>query len=440
MRLLPPIPDYSWINAANAGLDIFSPLRSYALKSFDDAVDALVGDARNAKMAAAAEAALKRLVHANNVSEADALLAKIAQRKSINARDEASAIRRSVGLSELPDAIARFLILAGQAPLLPPHGQKTLPAYSRAAELEPDDAWTLIIFAILDDKGKAEFRWPGPKPLGCNMRAARPAMQATARMRSGRLSNRSCRRPRASGVRAKPCCARFGTPSNISPPKDFPPFTTVRHYFYRLRDNGALDLLNEALVCAARTLCGRAGEPTAAIIDSQSVKTTESGGPRGGVCLRAGQGPDPMDAGKKIKGRKRHIVTDTQGHMLTGIMHEASVQDRDGAPRVIGLACEFFPTIAHIFADSGYAGEKLETALAQMNELVIEIVKRPDGAKGFVLVARRWVVERTLAWINRCRRLAKDWEASSASSEAWMLIASIRQLARRIVRLGLSIS
>ena len=205
-------------------------------------------------------------------------------------------------------------------------------------------------------------------------------------------------------------------------PKDFPPFTTVQHYFYQLRESGALDLLNEALVDAARALGGRAKEPTAAIIDNQSVKTTEAGGPRG------------FDAGKKIKGRKRHIVTDTQGHMLTGIVHEASIQDRDGAPRVIGFACESFSTVTHVFADSGYAGEKLEAALAKMNGPVIEIVKRPDGAKGFVLVARRWVVERTLAWLNRCRRLAKDWEASIASSEAWLLIASIRQLSRRIAR------
>ena len=122
--------------------------------------------------------------------------------------------------------------------------------------------------------------------------------------------------------------------------------------------------------------------------------------------------------------------------MLTGIVHEASIQDRDGAPGVIGFACESFPTIPHIFADSGYAGEKLETALAKMNGPAIEIVNRPDGAKGFVLVARRWLVERTLSWINRCRRLAKDWEASIASSEAWLLIASIRQLSRRLARLA----
>ena len=137
-------------------------------------------------------------------------------------------------------------------------------------------------------------------------------------------------------------------------PKCFPPFTTVQYYFYRLRDSGVLDLLNEALVCVARKLCGRDQEPTAAIIDSQSVKTTEAGGPRG------------FDAGKKIKGRKRHIVTDTQGHMLTGVVHEANIQDRDGAPGVISLACASFPCIVHVFADGGYAGEKLEEALAKV--------------------------------------------------------------------------
>jgi len=189
-------------------------------------------------------------------------------------------------------------------------------------------------------------------------------------------------------------------------PKDFPPFMTVQHYLYWLRDSGALDLLNDALVCASRTLCGRAEEPTVAIIDSQSVKSTEAGDPRG------------FDAGKKIKGRKRQIVTGTQGHMLTGIAHEASIQDRDGAPRVIGFAYESFQTVTYVFADSGYAGEKLEAALAKMNGPAIEIVKRPDGAKGFALVAKRWVVERTLSWINCCRTLAKDREASIASSEA----------------------
>ena len=141
-----------------------------------------------------------------------------------------------------------------------------------------------------------------------------------------------------------------------------------------------------------------------------------------------------IDAGKKIKGRKRNIVTDTEGNMLHGATHAADIQDRDGAPSTIGAVCDSFPTLSFLFADSTYAGDRLETDMLSMDGANIEIVRRPGQVKGFIVIARRWVVERTFSWLGRCRRLAKDWETSIASSDAWLLIASIRRAVRFVAR------
>ena len=208
-------------------------------------------------------------------------------------------------------------------------------------------------------------------------------------------------------------------------PKDLPPKSTVYRYFCDWGCDGVLDRIHHALYVACRENIEREASPTAAILDSQSVKSAE----KGGACID----PHGFDAGKKIKGKKRHVLVDTEGLLLHAIVHSADVQDRDGGILVMSTLFGRFPFLKKLIADAGYQGPQFKQALAKtLPHLEIEIVKRSDRAKGFVLLPKRWIVERSIAWFNRCRRLAKDWENLNLSALIFLRLASIRLMLRKL--------
>ena len=205
-------------------------------------------------------------------------------------------------------------------------------------------------------------------------------------------------------------------------PHDLPPWRTVYHYFWTWRRTGVWQQIHDCLREQVREAVGRQKNPSAAILDSQSIRTSEAGGVRG------------YDGGKKIRGRKRHILVDTLGLLLFVVVTSANVQDRNGAQLLLSPLATQFRRLRLLWADGAYAGE-LETwtrGLRKWGKLRLEIVRKPKGQKGFAVLPWRWRVERTFAWLCRNRRLRCDYERLPQTTESLIYVAMIRLMTRRL--------
>jgi putative transposase len=205
-------------------------------------------------------------------------------------------------------------------------------------------------------------------------------------------------------------------------PASFPNWSTVYGIFWRWRNDGLWQKIHDTLRERARRQAGKKATPTVAIIDSQSVRTAEGGLQRG------------YDAGKKITGRKRHLAVDTLGLILAVVIHGAEWQDQDGACWVLEKLQAGFRRLKVIFGDAAYGRANLPDYVKDTFGWILQTILRPVGLKGFVVLPKRWIVERTFAWLARYRRHSKDYERTTASSEAFTYIAMIALMSKRLAR------
>jgi putative transposase len=204
-------------------------------------------------------------------------------------------------------------------------------------------------------------------------------------------------------------------------PADFPPWSTVHTYYRAWRRDGTWQALHDALVPQVRQKAGRASTPETAYLDSQSVKASGAGGPVG------------YDAGKKVTGRKRHVLVDSLGLLLVAVVTAASVSDPVGAEDVLALLpLDRLPRLKRIWADAAYAAHRVAEAVAFWGRYALEVVRRPDGVTGWVLLPKRWVVERTFAWLGRYRVLSKEYERGTESSETNLYLAMTHLMLQRL--------
>lgn len=358
------------------------------------------------------------------------ILKELVQENPVLSLDDlVSAFRQRTGITVSTPTVRKYLLEAGFERSRPPRPRSAAPTAGGPTKPEPP-AKTYGYGPAHRDPGDAA-RYP------CGLTDSEWE-QVRAIFEPARAAGRPPKYSRRQMLDACVYVLRSGCSWRMLP-KDFPPWDVVYRTFRRWLARGLFEQMYDALRKLWRSRQRRDPDPTGAILDSQSVKTSPQGGPKG------------YDAAKKIKGRKRHLVTDTLGLLLAVLVTTASTQDRDAAMPVLDLATQKVPGIKKLWVDSGYAGQRAR----QMREhyaLEVEVVRHPanrsvgrwhqgqlplwEMPKGFVVLPKRWIIERTNAWNDRPRRMNKDHDRSLAVATGWIWLAESRRLLRQLTTAG----